>query len=115
MANMNIKMKAIMTSTILKPLPGSKISQYYDTVDNNFKNFYTDGSKLNLRNKMEIENLQKISGLLSRLPEKIFYFILPLIKLIIKMPFNILFKFLWQVNYFFFQRALYGKSANIFY
>lgn len=92
---MNIKCKpTIGWASIFQPYPGTELFNY--TRDNNlfngevdtFNNSFFDNSVLDIKNKKEVENLQKLFSITVSFP-----FLKPITKQLIKLPKNNLFNF----------------------
>lgn len=96
-ARFNYKVKSTLpTATILQPYPRTEIEKYakkhgYLNKDFNIDNFdvMTTGTVLNIKNKKELVNFDSFFFIATRFP-----FLIPLIKILVKLPPNPFFRFL---------------------
>lgn len=106
--DINVTIKADFPwCSILQPYPKTRIKEYIDKNNLNNNNCISQtffhGSIINLKQKRELENLQKLFFFAVKFPA-----LLPLIKMLIKFPPNLFFKLLFLIGYAY----NYRKSEN---
>ncbi|MFH1379285.1 MAG: radical SAM protein [bacterium] len=115
--DLNVKIRARMTPTILHPYLHTEIMKYYnaETISNTAGNHLTGSTPLYGKETKRIVILQRISGWISRLPWKLYSLLKPIFRLITYIPDNPGFKFISNLNFFYVQRRLSNYAGSFLF
>ena len=114
---LNIKMRARMTATILHPYANTDITKHYDDPTINVDNLSHFAGETILKGKdvPRIVTLQRFCGWLAILPWNIYKPLKPVIRALTRIPDNFIFRFFSNLNYFFVQKRMTNKSCSFLF